>query len=246
LGITAYVYRTLLPNVFVRRYAYTIQSVEPKGEGVVQLNLVPEKRALNFKAGQFIFVSFHQEGLPTEWHPFTISSAPGVGELSITVKSLGGYTKALGALSSVMRTQRVMVEGAYGRFSYRNFANTNQIWIAGGIGVTPFLSMAHALGDGPYNIDLYYSVKSDAELIDVAQLQGLQSLEAGKIFRVIPFVAERQGFLTAKYMEKVTGPLRDRDILLCGPPPMMQALKGQLRAAGVKPGSIHSEEFSMS
>lgn len=246
LGIAAYVYRTLLPNVFVRRYAYTIQSVEPKGEGVVQLNLVPEKRALNFKAGQFIFVSFHQEGLPSEWHPFTISSAPGAGELSITVKSLGGYTKALGALSSVMRTQRVMVEGAYGRFSYRNFSNTNQVWIAGGIGVTPFLSMAHALGDGPYNIDLYYSVKSDAELIDVAQLQGLQSLEAGKIFRVIPFVADRQGFLTAKYMEQVTGPLRDRDILLCGPPPMMQALKGQLRAAGVKPGSIHSEEFSMS
>ena len=246
LGLGAYAYRTLLPNVFVRRYIYTVQGFEPKAAGVIKLNLVPEKRALNFKAGQFIFVSFNQEGLPKEWHPFTVSSAPGSGELSITVKSLGGYTKALSALAPVLIGQQVRVEGAYGRFSYRNFANTNQIWVAGGIGVTPFLSMAHALGPGPYNIDLYYSVKSDAELIDVDQLRGLQSLDAGRIFRVIPFVADRQGYLSAKYMEQVTGPLRDRDILLCGPPSMMRSLKSQLKSAGVKPGNIHSEEFSMS
>lgn len=246
LGMGAYIYRTLLPNVFVRRYDYIIQSVVPKADGVIQLNLVPQKKALNFKAGQFIFISFHQEGLAREWHPFTVSSAPSGGSLSLTVKTLGGYTKALTAMAPVMTNQHVSIEGAYGRFSYRNFSNTNQVWVAGGIGITPFLSMARALGSGPYNIDLYYSVKSESELIDVAELQGLQSLEHDRIFRVIPFVSDKQGFLSAKYMQQVTGPLAVRDILLCGPPPMMAALKGQLKSVGVKPGSIHSEEFSMS
>ena len=246
LGLAAYIYRTLLPNVFIRRYPYIIQSVEPKGGGVMRMNLVPEKRPMSFKAGQFIFISFHQEGLPREWHPFTVSSGPSSGGFSLTVKALGSYTKVLTTLAPAMTMQHVLIEGAYGRFSYRNFDNHKQVWVAGGIGVTPFLSMADALGPGPYNIDLYYSVKNESELIDIAMLQGLQSLETDRIFRVIPFIGDKQGFLSAKYMQQITGPLAERDILLCGPPPMMQSLKGQLKALGVKKSRIHSEEFSMS
>lgn len=246
VGLFAYVYRTLLPNIFVRRYLYTIASAEQKGVGVVEVTLAPTDRRLPFRAGQFIFLSFDNEGLSREWHPFSISSAESSDKLMIDVKSLGAYTETLTRLLPYMTGITVRVEGAYGRFSYRNFGNTNQIWVAGGIGITPFLSMAQALGDGPYNVDLYYSVKTESELIDLNTLAIHQSSVPGKVFRVIPFISEKYNtFLSAKIIAKNSGDLSGRDFLLCGPPPMMHALTVQLQGMGVPKRRIHSEEFAL-
>jgi predicted ferric reductase len=247
LGVTAFIYRTIMPNIFVRRYDYTVSAIIPKAPGVIQIDLAPAKRGLNFKAGQFIFLSFRQDGISSEWHPFTISSAPSDGSLSVTVKSLGSYTKVLASLSAGMTGMKVKIEGAYGRFSYRNFSSGNQVWIAGGIGVTPFLSMAKALGDENYDIDLYYSVKTESELIDAESLRAAQKNVPGQRFRLIPFVADQQsGFLSGKFINDTSAGLAGKDFLLCGPPPMMKALRKQLRDLGVPNSKIHSEEFSMS
>jgi predicted ferric reductase len=140
----------------------------------------------------------------------------------------------------------VRVEGAYGRFSYRNFANPNQIWIAGGIGVTPFLSMAQTLGPGSYNIDLYYSVKTASELIDLDVLAAHQSGQPGQVFRTFPFITDTYKiYLSAGILAKNSGDLTKREFLLCGPPVMMQSIKKQLIGLGVKNYQIHSEEFSL-
>ncbi len=247
LGILAFVYRTLMPNIFVRRYDYTVSAVLPKAPGVIQIDFAPVKQGLNFKAGQFVFVSFQQEGLSNEWHPFTISSAPSDGSLSITVKSLGSYTRVLTSMSPGMAGMKVRIEGAYGRFSFQNFSSSRQIWIAGGIGVTPFLSMAKSLSGGEFDIDLYYSVKTESEIIDAESLRTAQRDSPGQKFRVVPFVADQQaGFLSGKYINETSGGVSGKDFLLCGPPPMMKAIRKQLRDLGVPNSRIHSEEFSMS
>jgi predicted ferric reductase len=137
------------------------------------------------------------------------------------------------------------VEGAYGRFSYGNFGNSQQIWVAGGIGITPFLSMARALGPDVARVDLYYSVKNESELVGLAELQAVQASGQNQVFRLFPFVADKQGFLTAAYIDQYSGGLQGKDVLLCGPPPMMKALKKQLRDLGVPRRRVHSEEFSL-
>lgn len=246
LGLTAYAYRTLLPNFFIRRYVYLVHAVSEKTKGVIEVTLTPTTKAIDFQAGQFIFLSFQADGISPEWHPFTIVSPPDPQSFDIAIKSLGGYTETVTRLLPHMVGMSVLVEGAYGRFSFRNFKNVNQVWIAGGIGITPFLSMAQNLGKGPYNIDLYYSVRSEAELIDLDKLINAQHNEHGKVFRVFPFVTEKYNrHLSADLIASTTGELTQRDFLICGPAPMMNAMKDQLMQMGVKKYKVHSEEFSI-
>lgn len=246
VGLAAYIYRTLLPNLFVRRYLYQVQSALEKTKGIVEVSLKPVDKAIQFEAGQFIFISFLSDGLSPEWHPFTVVSAPSIGSLSIDIKSLGGYTETLTRILPNMVGMTAMIEGAYGRFAFRNFRNAKQVWIAGGIGVTPFLSMAQSLGGGDYDIDLYYSVKSEAELIDLDKLAGEQMNQPGKTFRVIPFVTDKYNRrLTADLIAATTHELLERDILICGPPAMMEGLKKQFIDMGVKKYRVHTEEFSI-
>jgi predicted ferric reductase len=157
------------------------------------------------------------------------------------VKTLGDYTKSLAAL----RPGTVaVVEGAYGKFSYKNYRNPNQIWIAGGIGITPFLGMAESLGTEEHTIDLYYAVKHESELVDLGELLRIGEWQYHK-FRTIPVVNDKDGLITAKLVNEKSGGVEGKDIFLCGPPGMMKNLRSQFRDLGVANSKIHSEEFSI-
>jgi len=102
---------------------------------VLALDVQIKGRWSGHESGQFVFVTFDaSEGA----HPFTISSAwTGDGHMQFLIKDLGDYTKVLPATLKV--GDPVKIEGPYGRF---NFSGTRrrQIWVGGGIGVTPFVA----------------------------------------------------------------------------------------------------------
>ena len=246
IGIIAFVYKTLLGRILIRKYQYYVDTVEVVGGSVTQLVMSPVKQRMMYKPGQFVFIRFLFSGvddITTEWHPFSVSSSPKDDFLRLSVKALGDYT---GALVNLKHGAIAEIEGAYGKFSYTNYSNYQQIWVAGGIGVTPFLSMARSLPtDNPYKIDLYYSVKTRSELIDVDVLAEISQLQ-GDNFRIIPFVAVESGFITADFVSKTSNGLKGKEIFICGPPGMMKAMRQQMKVLGVSNANIHSEEFSMS
>lgn len=245
LGILAFIYRTLLPNIFVRRYRYQVTSILMQNATSVKISLQPLKRVMTYKPGQFVFIQFlntERAGVSAEWHPFSISSTPYAGPLEITAKALGDYTSNL---ANIPVGTIAKIEGAYGKFGYYNYKNLNQIWIAGGIGITPFLSMLKSLPLDGYAIDLYYSVRDSSEAIEWQAIVDAAMARGGHL-RVIPFDSSQQpGFLDATFVESYSQTLQGKEILLCGPPPMMKALTKQLRQAGVRKSAIHSEEFSI-
>ena len=255
-GIAAFAYRSLLGNLLVRRRRYRVTAVNRLDELVTEIAMEPLGRPLEYAAGQFVFVSFRSLALGeqlhpfelsferrvftiragevgNQFHPFSITSAPGAPELRVTVKAVGDYTRALRGLEA---GAEAVVEGPYGSFSHRNVPGRRQIWIAGGIGVTPFLSMARSLDDDERaGVDFYYCVEHAEEAHFLEELR--------ELVRVTLVPRDEAGFLTAERLAAEQGDLGAMEVLVCGPPAMIGSLREQLAAVGVPRARFHAEEF---
>ena len=197
----------------------------------------------NYRPGQFAFVTFDRfEGA----HPFTIAGVDDDGrKLVFQIKALGDYTGGLA--SRLTPGQPVTLEGPYGRFDFRRASSRKrQIWIAAGIGVTPFLAWLEALQRRPHatpDADLYYSVRNSEHDPFVARLQ---KLCAGlPRIRLHIRSTEREGALTLRDLERGQGPLRKAEIWFCGPRAFGRSLRENLRRSGSRWVRFHQEAFEM-
>lgn len=235
-----YSFKTILGRFLVFRYRYCVDKIVSLKDEMVEVKMHPIGEPMSYKAGQFIFISFWGKGISSEDHPFSLCSSPSSRELSIIVKSLGDYSATL---STIPEGTLAKIEGPFGRFTFEDFKEENQIWIAGGVGITPFLSMARTFYDLDYKVDLYYCVRSEDEAVYLDELNSLSQKYTN--FKIIPYFTKEKGRLTADIIEQISGDLKGKEFLFCGPPPMMISLKRQLRAKGVKTAFMHSEEFEM-
>ena len=237
VALAVYVYRTVLGRFLVRKADYAVETVRKLGDKAVEVEMAPLKQALSVKAGQFVFVSFHQQGVSPEAHPFSLTSSPSEKKLKIGVKALGDYTKELADLKPGALAR---IEGPFGQFSKRYAPQKTQVWIAGGIGVTPFVSMAKDL-KAQEKADLYYCVNTLQEAFFLPELEGIAQEKKG--LRVMLWLTNEKGYLKAQDVEKESGPLSEKETFICGPVPMMQKLKRQFYKKGVY--DVHSEEFEL-
>ena len=174
-------------------------------------------------------------------HPFTIASADqGDQTISFQIKALGDYTGQLGRRLQVGQTVRV--EGPYGRFDMARInRRARQIWIAGGIGVTPFLAWLESLQAHPETApaaDLHYCTRDQASDVFVPRLQALCAALPGVQLHIH---GARQGAtLTAQSL----GEAKHAEIWFCGPSGLADALRDGFRAMGGRP-RFHQEAFEM-
>jgi predicted ferric reductase len=149
----------------------TIHAISTTTLGIIEVECQLEKKWQGHSAGQFAFVTFDKiEGA----HPFTIASSDnGNGQVTFQIKALGDYTKRLDHKLKI--GQSITVEGPYGRFNFKPKKSTStQIWIAGGIGVTPFLAKLEQLQNQPEQslvVDMHYSTHDSATDPFVKRLQ---------------------------------------------------------------------------
>jgi predicted ferric reductase len=238
----AAVWRRFLYARFGPRHAYTVRQVRQLG-AITEVYLVPHGSPLAFTPGQFVFVSFLSARISPEKHPFTISSAPNSPELRLSMKILGDWTAELGALAA---GTDAVVYGPYGAFGERAFQGAgDQVWIAGGIGITPFLGMAAAYAATPGvrgTVHLFYCTGTPEE---AAYLPELTALSASfPALHLTNHTSNLLGFITAERVAHTVGDVRRTPIFLCGPKPMTDALIAQFQELNVKPRNIITEDFS--
>jgi len=239
LGIYSFIYHSVLGHYFVKKYKYIVSAVRVLGGNVTEVLLKPAGEKLNFTPGQFAFVSFKDKKVSKESHPFSLSSPTSMDEISFTMKVLGDYTSALPELSV---GSEALIEGPFGKFSYKDAYSKDQIWIAGGIGVTPFLSMIDSVSrEEGYRIDFYYCLKNEKEAV---HLEDLKKYENANI-RIITHYSDTEGFINADVIKNKSQSFEGKDIFLCAPPVMINSLRKQLRKVGVATDRLHSEEFNL-
>lgn len=194
-------------------------------------------------AGQFAFVTFNRiEGA----HPFTIASADqGDRSVGFQIKALGDYTRELSRRIAV--GQAVTVEGPYGRFELaRQDRKARQIWVAGGIGITPFLAWLDALRASPAAApvaDLHYCTRAGADDPFVGRLETL--------CRDLPSVTlhihdtARHGALTAERLATLHDCRQRAEVWFCGPRAFAEQLRSGLARAWLGRLRFHQEAFDM-
>lgn len=242
IGVASYLYVEVFGRFFRKYVSYTVEAVNHLNKSVTEVVLRAKKDPIpKQRAGQFLFVRFLGDKELNESHPFTISSAPHEDVLRLTIKACGDFTRHL--FASLKAGTEAVVEGAYGMFDFRS-GGQKQVWIAGGIGVTPFLAFIRDLETGlDHDVDFYYTVRHREEAVFVDEIEAAGTRHPRLKTRVR--FSSLDGSLTVdEIIANAGGSLRGYDIYMCGPLPMVQAFEKKFMDAGVPRDNIHFEEFN--
>jgi predicted ferric reductase len=239
-------------NVWIRKTAYRIESVSVAGEGSYRVELKSDGgRELKYRPGQFAFLRFKSTRIPGEEHPFTISSTPTrPSMLEFTIRASGDWTKKI---KDLQKMDRAYVHGPFGLYGLLDISSLNEIvMIAGGIGITPMLSILRYLSDtmDRRRILLIWSNRTQKQVVYPDEFQELENALPGlEIIQVLtrePGYEGETGRLEKEKLKRLLdGQSRDSVVLVCGPPQMMLAVKDALLDLGFPRGSVYMERFEI-
>ena len=186
--------------------------------------------------GQFAFANLHNGEKP---HPFTLASAwnPTNKRVILMIKTLGDYTRNLP--ETLKTEQKITLEGPYGQFDFHG--NPQQIWISGGIGLTPFVARAQALAQtsGTNSIDWFHTASNLTEV----EIGRLKNLAAAAGINLHLFNGNQQR-LTGEIVRNTGANWQNSAIWLCGPTGLGRDMRRDLQTNGLKAG-FHQECFEM-
>ncbi|MGM0594621.1 MAG: ferredoxin reductase family protein [Pseudomonadota bacterium] len=225
-----------------RRSHGSVVAVEHSSDDIVEVTCRLDEKWRGHRPGQFAFVTFDRlEGQ----HPFTIAGADhGDNTVTFAIKALGDYTRKLPQRLAV--GARVQVEGPYGRFLLQRVkTGARQIWIAGGIGITPFLAWLESLrasGDNTIEAELHYSVRDRESDPFVPRLEQLCAELPGVSLQLHD---RHSGRLSVEKLLQSPGRSRLTEVWYCGPQSLANSLRHGL--SRLWPGRLrfHQEAFEM-
>jgi predicted ferric reductase len=230
-----------------RQHPAEIVSISHHEGKLLEIVCRPAASWLGHHAGQFLFANF---GRPNEGaHPFTIASPwnPQDGTLTLAIKALGDFTAELPRL--VLPGQPVVLEGPYGSFDFspagpgdRSNQSEHQVWVAGGIGVTPFLArlgeLAKAEDRRSANADFFYCTPDTKNGDFPEHLEALCQSAGVRLHRRL---TDRDGPLNP---QEVVATLQPKStVWFCGPAAWGEALARTLTGSGLPREAFHREIF---
>jgi len=210
----------------------------------VSFDIAPNSVAPIFLPGQYVNIAVPGSD---QVRAYSFSSAPGASRFSFLIKRVpGGLMSA--CLDCATVGQRFSLTGPLGSFYLREIKRP-LLLLAGGTGLAPFLSMLEVLAErgSQQPVHLIYGVNRDVDLILVDRLQGLASQLPNFTFTTVVGDIEsahpRKGYVT-QHMTPAHLNGGDVDVYVCGPPPMVEAVRRHFDAEGVVPSSFLYEKFT--
>jgi NAD(P)H-flavin reductase len=235
----------------------TVNRVEPENADITSVYIEGyDDKFKKRKAGQYLTLRIQQDTDWSEAHPFTISCAPGDEILRVTIKKAGEFTSAIPMLKP---GDPVKCAGPYGVFCRDIESRPDIVMIAGGVGITPFLSVlrhfkSNRVGNSILlmwsnkTIDDVFAREELNEMTKVLQLKVVYNLSREQdVDRYNDDAYPGACFLSGRITQDVLNEhvlSKDPSYYLCGPPPMQEFVLSQLGAFGIEAASVEKEKFS--
>lgn len=228
---------------------YRVTSNRRVADRMWEVAVEPERGpAIDFAAGQFVWLNLGHSPFSLTEHPFSMSSAPHQRpRIAFTIKESGDFTNRIG---TVAEGTAAYLDGPHGNFSLAGRAPGPLVFIAGGVGFAPIMGILRALAASghPHPVRLVYGNRVESQIL---YRDEIAALGEGLDFTADLVLSEppdgwrgRAGELTADVIEACLGRADTAALyFVCGPTPMMDSVEASLAGLGVPRAHIVSERF---
>ncbi|MDO5328613.1 MAG: flavin reductase family protein [Coriobacteriia bacterium] len=193
----------------------------------------------NFRAGQYLSLKLEIDGSAVT-RPYSICSTPHDatrnGKVAVTVKTNPGGFAADWMLNNFKKGDRVIASGPQGQFYYEPLRDAkNVVALAGGSGITPFLSMAGAIAEGAedFNLTILFGSRTLDSILFKTELDKVAKASNGKV-KVVHILSDEEvegyehGFISADIIKKYAPKDEDYSVFICGPEAMYKFLEKEI------------------
>jgi predicted ferric reductase len=238
-----FVYRFVRPFAVWYRHRFVVSRVVQESPDVWSVYITGRNmKSFRFESGQFATLHLLTRGL---WagHPFSFSQEYDGSTLRFSIKALGDGTALIARLTPGVR---VLIDGPLGAFTSQKARTDKFLLIGGGIGITPLRAIAGSLAPKGADIVVLYGARTKEHMALLEEL-------SGKVSSTHVFLSQEEGALPpgavrgqidTSAIRTLVPDVAQRDVYVCGPTPMMDALIKSLREIGVPSAQIHSERFA--
>ncbi len=240
--------RVIRPQLMKRR-PYRVTEIREELPGTFTLGVEPDGHVgMKFRAGQYAWITVGDSPYSLQQHPFSFSSSERSAELCFTAKAVGDFTSSW---KDFEPGRTVFLEGPYGAFTF-DAQSEGAVFIAGGIGVTPVMSILRTMKDNGDERPVVL-VYGNSRTADIAFRDEIRALEHTLHLVVVHVLEEpdeqwdsEHGFVDGEVLRRVLPPdCRNYEYFVCGPEPMMDSAESALRDMGVSWRQIYTERFQI-
>jgi len=249
LSIILYI-RVARPIIMIKKPYKVVRVQQERGQSW-SLYLQPDgHEGMSFEAGQFAWITNESPFIFRE-NPFSFSTSSESDDkvIGFTIKELGDFTKTI---KNFKPGDIVYVDGPYGTFSMDEHRCKEMVYIAGGIGSAPVMSMLRTLADRncEKKMIFFYGNPTWESVIFREELEELEQQLNLKLVLVLEKPTEdwqgERGFITADVLQRhLPANYKEATYFLCGPLPMIEAVEGALHKIHIPSLHIFSEQYEM-
>ena len=234
-------WRIALPTYRSFRHGLKVEKIVVESPNMVSVIMRGrDLDKLGAQGGQFFGWRFIAKGHALASHPYSLSASPTAHYLRITVKDLGDHSRSMADLKP---GTRVFMEGPYGAFTAGRASRKHVVLVGGGVGITPIRALMEEFRAG-VQLDVIFRASQADDLILREEMDYLAAKSDGSI-RIHYLVGSRKIHpMDAKSLKELVPRFADSDIYICGPAPLVEAVREAAKDLGVPKNRFHDEAFA--